>query len=172
MLRTILDKKRKITSLALIIAVIIIGICVILFITAQWGIGMSSDSVFYYAGAQNLQNGHGITVLFNEEGTIPLTLWPWMNKIIRWRRRLTRQVRSLPWSTKRTSRISRSEIRPFRSRRCFKCWKKDRETQPAEAGLKRLCRYFLSMEDHHDQIIIFGCLRFENQCGSHGRHRR
>jgi hypothetical protein len=55
----------------------LIGFSIIFLITNKWGIGVSTDSVGYLAGAVNIVNGRGISVLYDSSGN-PLTLWlPW-----------------------------------------------------------------------------------------------
>ena len=69
------QKKRDYYIIAILILLAIVGIILISFISSKWGIGLSPDSVFYIAAAENILNGNGVTVLYNDNGTIPLNLW-------------------------------------------------------------------------------------------------
>jgi len=51
-----------------------IGFFLIIFITNNWGIGFSPDSVGYLSAARNIVNGNGISLIYGPDGN-PLTLW-------------------------------------------------------------------------------------------------
>lgn len=70
-----MHNKYKYYTIISLILLAIIGTILILFISSPWGIGFNPDSVAYVAAARNLLNGNGITVLYNDDGTIPLNLW-------------------------------------------------------------------------------------------------
>jgi len=67
--------RRSIIFICLLIILSLVGIFLIIAVSSNWGIGFNPDSVAYVAAARNLLNGNGITVLYNDDGTIPLNLW-------------------------------------------------------------------------------------------------
>lgn len=74
--------KKNHQDLLLICVLTLIGIggfILILIATSSMGAGLSPDSVAYIAAARNILNGHGVTILYNNSGTVPLNLWPPMN---------------------------------------------------------------------------------------------
>jgi len=66
-------------TLILAISGIILGF----FITSEYGPGITPDSVAYIAGAKNIINGNGITILYNDkEAKEPLKLWASSDDVI------------------------------------------------------------------------------------------
>jgi len=68
-------KKSYLLIIIILTVLSLAGFSLILFITSKTGPGISPDSVSYIAGARNLLNGNGLTILLNSDGTIPLNLW-------------------------------------------------------------------------------------------------
>lgn len=55
----------------------LIGFLLIIAVTSQWGIGLSPDSAGYLAGARNIVNGKGISLIYDSDGNILRTWLPW-----------------------------------------------------------------------------------------------
>lgn len=72
-------KKKSIIFVICLILISIGGIILILFASSRMGPGISPDSVAYIAAARNILNGHGVSILYNTDGTIPLSLWQPVN---------------------------------------------------------------------------------------------
>ncbi|MHB1346531.1 MAG: glycosyltransferase family protein, partial [Candidatus Humimicrobiaceae bacterium] len=53
---------------------IVISFFVIVFLTSKWGVGLSTDSAGYLAGARNILNGNGLSLLYDSNGS-PLITW-------------------------------------------------------------------------------------------------
>jgi hypothetical protein len=66
-------------SLLIMIFFAVAGTAMIFFVTSRWGIGLSPDSASYLAGARNIINGRGISLVYDSNGN-PLITWvPWID---------------------------------------------------------------------------------------------
>ena len=61
-------------SIYIIVFFALASTALIIFVTSKFGPGMSEDSVAYIAGARNILNGRGISLLFDSKGN-QLNLW-------------------------------------------------------------------------------------------------
>lgn len=61
-------------SLFTMIFFAVAGISMIVFATSRWGIGLSPDSAGYLAGAKNIINGKGISLIYDSNGNL-LNTW-------------------------------------------------------------------------------------------------
>ena len=61
---------------------IVIGFFMIIFLTTKWGIGLSTDSAGYLAGAMNIINGKDISLIYDSNGNPLMTWLPWRDNII------------------------------------------------------------------------------------------
>jgi hypothetical protein len=66
-------------SLFTMIFFAVTGTAMIFFVTSRWGVGLSPDSASYLAGARNIINGRGISLIYDSNGN-PLITWvPWVD---------------------------------------------------------------------------------------------
>jgi len=80
--RKMLETRYSKISLPAMIFFAVSGFFMIVFVTSKWGIGLSPDSAGYLAGAKNIINGKGISLIYDSNGNPLMTWLPWTDNEI------------------------------------------------------------------------------------------